>query len=92
MNMILITNDDGIHIGGIVGFLKSIGYAIKTHSPTRCVIVFDGKGGSQRRRKILRNALKNLNLQDKFHHDIFSKRAEELSINDFELLAQNVNS
>ena len=46
------TNDDGIHIGGIVGFLKSIGYAIKTHSPTRCVIVFDGKGGSQRRRKI----------------------------------------
>jgi DNA polymerase-1 len=45
-------NDDGVHIGGIVGFLKSVGYAIKTLRPTRCVIVFDGKGGSIRRRKI----------------------------------------
>ena len=41
------------------------------------------KSSFQRRRKILRNALKNLNLQDKFHHDIFSKRAEELSSDDF---------
>ena len=45
-------NDDGIHIGGIVGFLKSLGHAIRTISPTRCIIVFDGKGGSQRRRKM----------------------------------------
>ena len=36
-------NDDGAHVGGIVGFLRSIGYAIKTIRPTRCVIVFDGK-------------------------------------------------
>ena len=41
------------------------------------------KSSFQRRRKMLRNALKNLNLQDKFHHDIFSKRAEELSSDDF---------
>ncbi len=45
-------NDDGIHIGGIVGFLKSVGYAIKMLRPTRCIIVFDGKGGSTRRRKL----------------------------------------
>ena len=45
-------NDDGIHIGGIVGFLKSVGYAIKMLRPTRCIIVFDGKGGSTRRRKV----------------------------------------
>ena len=45
-------NDDGIHIGGIVGFLKSIGYAIHLFNPTRAIIVFDGKGGSTRRRKI----------------------------------------
>lgn len=46
------TNENGVHVGGITGFLKSIGYAIKTLKPTRVVIVFDGKGGSQRRRKI----------------------------------------
>jgi len=45
-------NADGIHTGGISGFLKSIGYAIKLFNPTKCVIVFDGSGGSQKRRKI----------------------------------------
>ena len=45
-------NDDGVHIGGIVGFLKSIGYAIHLFNPTRAIIVFDGKGGSTRRRKL----------------------------------------
>ena len=51
-SVIPTTNDDGIHIGGIVGFLKSVGYAIKMLAPTRTLIVFDGKGGSNRRRKI----------------------------------------
>ena len=47
-----VTNDDGIHVGRITGFLMSIGFAIKTLQPTRVIICFDGKGGSQRRRKI----------------------------------------
>lgn len=47
-----VTNDDGVHVGGISGFLLSIGYAIKTLQPTRVIICFDGKGGSQRRRKL----------------------------------------
>jgi DNA polymerase-1 len=45
-------NDNGDHIGGIVGTLKSIGYAIRTINPTRVVVVFDGKGGSQSRKEI----------------------------------------
>ena len=45
-------DDNGNHIGGMIGFLKSLGLAIRTFKPTRCIIVFDGKGGSQRRRKI----------------------------------------
>ena len=45
-------DDNGNHIGGMSGFLKSIGAAIRDFKPTRVVIVFDGKGGSQRRRKI----------------------------------------
>ena len=46
------TNEDGVHIGGIVGFLRSIGYTINMVRPTRTIIVFDGKGGSNRRRKL----------------------------------------
>lgn len=45
-------NENGIHIGGISGFLQSVGYAIRNISPTRVIICFDGKGGSQRRRKL----------------------------------------
>ena len=46
------TNEDGVHIGGIVGFLRSVAFAINMVRPTRTIIVFDGKGGSKRRRKI----------------------------------------
>ena len=45
-------DDDGRHIGGMAGFMKSLGFAIRSFKPTRVVLVFDGKGGSQRRRKI----------------------------------------
>ncbi len=45
-------NDNGDHIGGIVGTLKSIGYAIRTINPTRVVIAFDGKGGANSRKEI----------------------------------------
>ena len=45
-------NEDGSHVGGIVGFLKSIRYGVNKFKPTRCTIVFDGKGGSKKRRKI----------------------------------------
>lgn len=45
-------NDDGVHTGGVAGFLKSLGYTIRLFNPTRCVVVFDGTGGCLRRRKI----------------------------------------
>lgn len=45
-------NDNGEHIGGVIGFLKSIGYAIRELNPTRVVIVFDGKHSSRSRKKV----------------------------------------
>ena len=45
-------NDDGLHVGGMVGFLKSIRYSSDILKPSRVIIVFDGKNGSKRRRKI----------------------------------------
>ena len=51
-SVIPTTNEDGIHIGGIVGFLRSIAYVVNMIRPTRVIIAFDGKGGSSRRRKI----------------------------------------
>jgi 5'-3' exonuclease len=45
-------NDDGEHIGGLVGFMKSMALLNRQFKPTRCVVVFDGKGGSARRKKM----------------------------------------
>ena len=45
-------NEDGSHVGGLVGFLKSVRFTINKFKPTRCVVVFDGKGGSKPRQKI----------------------------------------
>ena len=45
-------NDDGDHIGGVTGFLRSIAANIRLLKPTRVIVCFDGKGGSKRRKKI----------------------------------------
>ncbi len=45
-------DDNGDHIGGIVGFLKGIGFAIREQNATRCIIVFDGKGDSKSRKDL----------------------------------------
>jgi len=45
-------NEDGLHIGGITGFLKTLGVSIRTLNPTRLILVFDGKDGSKKRKKL----------------------------------------
>ena len=47
-----VMGSNGQHMGGITGFLLSLGFAIKTIKPTRVVVVFDGEGGSLRRKKL----------------------------------------
>ena len=47
-----IVDDNGIPNGGVAGFLLSLGEAIKLLKPTRVIIIFDGKGGSARRKKL----------------------------------------
>tara|TARA_X000001316_G_C922029_1_gene36773 strand:+ start:534 stop:1559 length:1026 start_codon:yes stop_codon:yes gene_type:complete len=45
-------NPQGHHIGGLVGFLRSLGYVVRIFDPTRVIIVWDGKGGSGNRQNI----------------------------------------
>lgn len=60
-------NDDGMHIGGVTGFLRSVASAIRQHKPTRCIIVFDGKGGSARRKSLYPNYKANRAVKTKFN-------------------------
>lgn len=45
-------NEKGVPVGGIMGFLKSLALSIREMDPTRVIVVYDGAGGSLRRRKI----------------------------------------
>lgn len=84
-----VVNDDGLHIGGISGFIRSIGYAIQVTKPTRVILVFDGKGGSTRRKKLFpdykerRNPTLRLNRTELFQnpeHEQMRMRDELLRI------------
>lgn len=70
-------NPGGHHIGGLVGFLRSLGYLVRTLDPTRLICVFDGRGSSMNR--------KNMNSEYKANREnmritnwgMFDSRAEE---------------
>ena len=76
-------NDNGLHVGGIAGFLQTIGYAAKLLNPTRIVIVFDGNGGSMKRRKIYPEykAQRKTNLRyNRSYEDLTSDEIEDRNI------------
>ena len=51
--MLNIVNEHGVHIGGLGGFLRSLGTLINAIDPTSMYIVFDGENSSMNRKNIL---------------------------------------
>jgi DNA polymerase-1 len=76
--MINHINPEGHHIGGLTGFLKSVGYGIKTIDPTKVIIVFDGAGGSNSKRNLYPEYKANRNKNRMTNYSIFSSKDEEL--------------
>ncbi len=78
-------NDNGDLMGGLVGSLKSMGYALRELKPTRCIVVFDGSGGSTRRRKIFPDYKKNRKNRirvNRMYEDISTPDLEQQSMKD----------
>lgn len=48
-------NNNGEHIGGITGFLKILQKLIREYPPSDIFIVYDGKGGSRKRKEMNSN-------------------------------------
>ena len=73
--------EDGDHIGGITGFLYSVGKTIRDFKPTRCIIVFDGRGGSAKRKRIYKdykgNRANKTKLRRHDHHDSTLEQEQE---------------
>lgn len=73
-----VISNTGEHIGGVQGFLRSIGSNIRDFAPTKCVLVFDGKGGSYRRKKLYPEYKGNRINSGTMRRDFFSTKEDEL--------------
>lgn len=67
----------GNDIGGMVGFLRSIGHAIKLLSPTRVIIIFDGEAGSTNRKYLYNDYKGNRNTGSIMNRLSFATKDEE---------------
>ena len=74
MNMV---NPEGVHIGGIGGFFRSLGAMIKQTNPTSVYVVFDGAGSTANRKNLLSEYKSQRNLQRITNWDAFDSLEEE---------------
>ena len=75
--MIPAINPQGNHVGGLVGFLKSLGYVIKLIRPTRVILVFDGQGNITNRRNTYADYKANREIKRITNFNVFSTLEEE---------------
>lgn len=70
-------NPAGHHIGGLVGYLRSVGYAIKTFRPTRVILVFDGTGSTKNKKNLYPEYKGNRNIARITNWDVFDDKVDE---------------
>ena len=51
--MLNIVNQQGVHVGGLGGFIRSLGTLINAIQPTSMYIIFDGENSSMNRKNVL---------------------------------------
>ena len=80
-------NGDGIHVGGLVGFFRSLASTIKMINPTRAIVVFDGKGGSTRRRALFPDYKNNRAMKSRLNRAVgFDDLVDEQNALKYQLL------
>jgi len=75
--MINHMNPSGAHIGGLTGFLKSIGFAIRHIKPTRVILIFDGNGSTTNKKNLYPEYKAHRKLQRITNWDGFDGKEDE---------------
>lgn len=75
--MINHMNPSGAHIGGLTGFLKSIGFAIRHIKPTRVICIFDGSGSTTNKKNLYPEYKAHRKLQRITNWDGFDGKEDE---------------
>lgn len=70
-------NPNGHHVGGLVGYLKSLGYAIRLYQPTRVILVFDGQGNATNKQYLYSAYKANRQTTKVNNWKVFSDKSEE---------------
>jgi 5'-3' exonuclease len=70
-------NSNGVHIGGLGGFFRSLGALIRTLQPTQVYMVFDGVGSSNNRKNIIPEYKSNRNVSRITKHELFDNLEDE---------------
>jgi 5'-3' exonuclease len=75
--MLQSMNPQGHHTGGLVGFLRSLGFLNRTIDPTRIICVFDGQASSSSRKSIDPEYKANRNIKRITNWEIFDDKDDE---------------
>lgn len=70
-------NPDGVHVGGLGGFFRSLGALIRQIQPTSVYVVFDGAGSSNNRKNLLPEYKSGRNLQRITNWEVFESHDDE---------------
>lgn len=71
-------NSKGHEVGGMTGFLKSLGAVVRQFRPTRVIVVWDGKGGSTNRKHINANYKANRDTTAVVKWDVYDTKEDEV--------------
>ena len=75
--MLQSMNPQGHHTGGLVGFLRSLGFLVRTIEPTRVICVFDGQGSSMNRKSMNSDYKANRNIKRITNWELFDNKEDE---------------
>jgi 5'-3' exonuclease len=70
-------NEAGVHIGGLSGFLRSLGSLINQIKPTSVYIIFDGIGSSTNRKNLIPEYKSGRNVNRVTNWDVFEDLDDE---------------
>lgn len=70
-------NSNGVHVGGLGGFFRSLGALIRTIQPTQVYVIFDGMNSSHNRKNIIPEYKSGRNLTRVTKHALFDDLEEE---------------
>jgi 5'-3' exonuclease len=75
--MLNFVNQEGLHVGGLGGFIRSLGTLINQIQPTSIYIIFDGQGSATNRKNINSEYKSNRNIRRITNWQVFNSLEDE---------------